>query len=417
VDLFDRIRTSEEPVSKLARQLHGYFTYPKLEGTLGPRMKFRGREVLNWNISDHLGFASNSEIQKYDEESVRKYGLSYPVGNRMMSGHTSLHEKLESLLAEFTGKEDAFVLNYGYQGFLSIIDSLCCRNDVIVYDSQVHSCLVDGIRLHLGKHFVFQHNDMTSLEKQLEKAISAAEETQGGVLVVTHGVFGTVGEYAKLDKIVKLKKKFHFRLLVNDADGFGVEGETGAGTGEHFGVSKDIDVYLGSFSKAMASLGAFVAGPEDIINFLRYHTRTQIHSKALPAVYVDGMVHRLEVLRSHPKLIQSLHKNADYLRKQLKKYDFDTGASNACVVPIFLPCSIYEALNLVIDLRENYNIFCPILVYPFVLKEQLLLRFLPTVLHTKDDIDFTVQALIAVRKNLSEGKYNADKSDFFGETE
>lgn len=415
VDLFERIRTSEEPVSKLACQLHGYFTYPKLEGILGPRMKFRGREVLNWNISDHLGFANNCEIRKADDESTQKWGLSYPVGNRIMSGHTSLHEKLESLLAEFTGKEDAFVLNYGYQGVSSVVDALCSRNDVIVYDSLAHASLVDGIRLHLGKHFVFQHNDMESLEKQLKKAVIQAEETQGGIMVITNGVFGMVGEYAKLDKIVKLKKKFPFRLLVNDADGFGVEGDTGAGTGEHFGVNKHIDIYLGSFSKAFASLGAFVSGPEDIMTFLRYHTRSQIHSKALPMVYVAGMIKRLEYLHDNLKLLKDLRKKVNYLRKELKKNDFDTGASDACVVPIYLPCTTYEALNLVIDLRENYNIFCPILVYPFVLKGQLLLRFLPTVLHTREDIDFTVKALLDVRKNLGEGKYNTDKSDFFGE--
>jgi len=415
VDLFERIRTSEEPVSKLARQLHGYFTYPKLEGILGPRMKFRGREVLNWNISDHFGFANNVELRKADEESTQKWGLSYPVGNRIMSGHTGLHEKLESLLAEFTEKEDAFVLNYGYQGVSSIVDALCGRNDVIVYDSLAHASLVDGIRLHLGKHFVFQHNDMDSLEKQLTKAVTLSEETQGGVMVITHGVFGMVGEYAKLDKIVKLKKKFPFRLLVNDADGFGVEGDTGAGTGEHFGVNKHIDIYIGSFSKAFASLGAFVAGPEDIMTFLRYHTRSQIHSKALPMVYVAGMIKRLEYLHNNKHLLKDLHKKVQYLRKELKKNEFNTGASDACVVPIYLPCTTYEALNLVIDLRENYNIFCPILVYPFVLKGQLLLRFLPTVLHTKDDIDFTVIALKNVRKNLQESKYNTDKSDFFGE--
>lgn len=415
MDLFERIRTSEEPVAKLARQLHGYFTYPKLEGELGPRMKFRGREVLNWNISDHLGFANNSELRKTDEESAQKWGLSYPAGNRIMSGHTGMHERLESLLAEFTGKEDAFVLNYGYQGFSSIVDALCGRNDVIVYDSQVHACLVDGIRLHLGKHIVYQHNSMESLEKQLVKAVCQAEETQGGIMVITHGVFGTVGEYAKLDKIVRLKKKYPFRLLVNDADGFGTEGATGAGTGEHFGVNKDIDIYLGSFSKAFASLGAFVAGPEDIMTFLRYHTRTQIHSKALPVVYVAGMIKRLEYLSDNVKLIKDLHKKVDYFRKELNKNGLDTGASESCVVPIILPCSIYEALNLVIDLRENYNIFCPILVYPFVLKGQLLLRFLPTVLHTKEDIDYTVKALIDVRKNLQDAKYNTDKSDFFGE--
>lgn len=417
MDLFERIRTSEEPVSKLARQMHGYFTYPKLEGPLGPRMKFHGREVLNWNISDHLGFASNADIQESDLESVKKWTLSYPVGNRIMSGHTSVHEKLESLLSEFTGKEDSFVLNFGYQGFMSVLDTLCTRNDIIVYDADVHASLVDGIRMHMGRHFVFQHNDIDSLEKQLAKAVSTLNDSQGGILVVTHGIFGTAGEYAKLDKIVKLKKKFPFRLLVNDADGFGVEGETGAGTGEHFGVNKDIDIYMGAFSKAFASLGAFVSGPEVIINYLRYHTRSQIHSKAMPAVYAEGIIKRIQFLKEHPGLIKELHKKSDLLRKKLKKNDFNIGQSNACIVPLILPCTIYEALNLVIDLRENYNIFCPILVYPFVRKDELLLRFLPTVKHTKEDIEYTVDALVAVRKNLTEGKYTTDRSDFFGDFE
>ena len=414
MDLFEHIRANEEPVSKLARQLHGYFTYPKLEGPLGPKMKFRGREVLNWNISDHLGFGCNAEILAADEEAAKKWGLSYPVGNRIMSGQTSLHEKLENELAELTGKEDAIVLNYGYQGFMSIIDSLCGRNDVIIYDSLVHACLLDGIRLHMGRHYVFQHNDMDSLEKQLIKGLAAVNETNGGILVITHGVFGTTGEYAKLENIVKLKKKYSFRLLVNDADGFGIEGKNGAGTGEFFGVDKDIDIYLGSFSKAFACVGAFAAGPEDIMTFLRYHTRTQIHSKALPIVYVSGMLTRLEYIKNHPKLRQDLHKKSKYFRNELVKNNFDTGNSDACMIPIYLTCTIYEALNLVIDLRENYNIFCPMLVYPFVTKDKLLLRFLPTVLHTREDIDYTVKAMINVRKTLEDGKYNTT-SDYFTE--
>jgi len=416
LDLFEHIRANEEPVSKLARQLYGYFTYPKLEGPLGPRMKFRGREVLNWNISDHFGFASNEEIRAEDESNTQKWGLSYPVGNRVVSGQTSLHEKLESELAEMTGKGDAIVLNYGYQGFMSIIDSLCGRNDVIIYDSLVHASLLDGIRLHMGRHYVYQHNDIESLEKQLVKGESIVTETDGGILVITHGVFGTTGNYGKLKEIVELKKKYTFRLLVNDADGFGIEGKSGAGTGEMLGVNKEIDIYLGSFSKAFAGLGGFVSGPEDIMNFLRYHTRTQIHSKALPMVYVAGMLKRLDYLKHHSKLRQELHKKVHYFRNELIKHHFDTGNSEACVIPIFLPSTIYQALNLIIDLRENYNIFCPIMVYPFVQKDKLLLRFLPTVLHTKEDIDYTVKALINIRTNLNEGQYN-NTSDFLSEND
>lgn len=414
LDLFEHIRANEEPVSKLARQLHGYFTYPKLEGPLGPRMKFRGREVLNWNVSDHFGFGCNPEIMASDEEAAKKWGISYPAGNRIMSGQTSMHEKLESELAEITGKEDAIVLNYGYQGFMSIIDALCSRIDVIIYDSLVHACLIDGIRLHMGKHFVYQHNNMESLEKQLIKGEEAVKITKGGILVVTHGVFGTTGEYGKIDEIAKLKKKYEFRLIINDADGFGVEGKNGAGTGELLGVNDDVDIYLGSFSKAFACIGAFVSGPEDIMSFLRYHTRTQIHSKALPIIYVIGILNRLEYLRNNSKLRIDLHKKTNYFRDELTKNGFDTGSSETCMVPIFLNCSIYQALNLVIDLRESYNVFCPVLVYPFVNKDKLLLRFLPTVLHTKEDIDYTVKVMTEIRNNLDAGNYN-NSSDYITE--
>jgi len=416
LDLFAHIRANEEPVAKLARQLHGYFTYPKLEGPLGPRMKFRGREVLNWNISDHLGLGSNADILAMDEANTSKWGLSYPVGNRVMSGQTSLHEKLESELAEMMGKGDAVVLNYGYQGFMSILDALCGRNDVIVYDSLVHACLLDGIRLHMGRHFVYQHNNMDSLDKQLLKAEAHTQESDGGILVVTHGVFSSSGEYGNLKGIVDLKKTHDFRLLVNDADGFGVEGKNGGGTGEHFGVNDAIDIYLGSFSKSLGCIGGFVAGPEDIMNFLRYHTRAQIHSKALPSVYVSSVLQRLEYLKQHPKLKQGLHKKVEYFKKELAKNAFDTGKSETFILPIYLPCTVYQALNLVIDLRENYNIFCTIMVYPFVQRDQLLLRFLPTTLHTKEDIDFTIKALVNIRANLLEGRYN-DTPDYLSESD
>ncbi|MDD2256207.1 MAG: pyridoxal phosphate-dependent aminotransferase family protein [Bacteroidales bacterium] len=416
MDLFERIRQNEEPVSKLARQMHGYFTYPKLEGKPGPRMKFRGREVLNWNISDHFGFTSNPDILAFDEETTKKWGISYPVGNRIMSGHTTVHEQLESRLAEFTAKEDAIVLNYGYQSFFSILDALCNRSDVIVYDSLVHASLLDGIRLHLGKHFAFQHNNIESLEKQLTKAETAVLDSNGGILVVTHGVFSTTGEFGCLDKITALKSRYSFRLLVNDADGFAVEGKTGAGTGELLGVNDQIDLYLGSFSKALASIGSFVSGPEHIMNFLRYHMRTQIHSKALPIIYAAGVLKRLDYLAENPKLKVELHKKVLYFRKALREKGFDTGNSNAVAIPVFLSCTIYQALNLIIDLRENYNVFCPVLVYPFVMKDKLMLRFLPTILHSLEDIDYTVTAMCAVRQNLEDGKYN-DKSDYMSDEE
>lgn len=412
MDLFEHIRANEEPVSKLARQLHGYFTYPKLEGPLGPRMKFRGREVLNWNISDHLGLGSNTDIMAIDVANTEKWGLSYPVGNRVMSGQTSLHEKLESELAEWIGKEDAIVLNYGYQGFMSILDALCGRNDVIVYDSMIHACLLDGIRLHMGRHFAYKHNNVESLKKQLNKAQSYTKSTDGGILVLTHGVFSSTGEYGKLKEITELKKKYEFRLLVNDSDGFGIEGKDGKGTGHHLGVNDNIDIYLASFSKVFGCIGGFAAGPEYIMNFLRYHTRTQIHSKALPMVYVSSILQRMDYLKEHPELSCDLQEKVNYFRNELNKNAFDTGNSETFILPIYLDCTIYQALNLLIDLRENYNIFCPILVYPFIEKDKLMLRFLPTTLHTREDIDYTVKALINIRTNLTEGRYN-DVSDFF----
>ncbi len=409
MDLFEHIRSKEEPLAKLARQLQGYFTYPKLEGPLGPRMKFRGREVLNWNISDHFGLGSNTEICQADVANTQKWGISYPFGNRIMSGQTSLHEQLESELADLTGKDDAIVLNFGYQGFQSIVDALCGRNDVIIYDAYVPACLLDGIRMHLGKHFVFLHNDFESLKKQLAKAEKIVTTTNGGILVVTHGVFGTTSEYGKLNEICALKATSPFRLLVNDSDGFGIEGKTGAGTGEMMGINDQIDIYMGSFSKTFGCIGGFASGPEEIITYLRYHARSQIHSKALPVVYVEGMLHRLDYMKKHARLRQELHKKVDYFRSELKQNGLNTGNSEACMIPVYLTCTIYQALNLIIDLRENYNIFCSVLIYPFVnfvTKNKLLLRFLPTILHTREDIDYTVKVLATVSENLKKGQYN-----------
>lgn len=414
MDLFDRIRTNEEPLSKMARQLHGYFTYPKLEGPLGAHMKFRGKDILNWNVNDYLGFTQNEEIRRIDKELTKKWGLSYPSGNRIMAGNTSIHEKLESKLADFTQKEDAFVLNYGYQGISSLIDALCDRGDIIVYDIQVHASMIDGIRLHRGEHFSYQHNDMDSLEKALKKAENILEKKpKGGILLLTQGVFSSTGDYGKLDEIVALKDRYSFRIFLNDADGFGIQGEKGSGTPEHFGVNSQIDLYLGSFSKAFASQGCFISGPELIMNYLKYHTRTQLHSKALPLVFAEGMIERLNYLQSHLSLLKQLHENVDYLRNAFIERGFDLGNSNTNIIPIYFPCTIYEALNLVIDLRESYNIFCPVLIYPFILKNQLLLRLMPTMYHSKEDMDFTLNAFVDVNENLKAKKYSTDHSDFF----
>lgn len=414
MDLFERICNSEDPTSKMARQLHGYFTYPKLEGPLGAHMRFRGKEIVNWNVNDYLGFSKNPEIRQFDEEMVRKWGLSYPAGNRIMAGNTNIHEELESILADWVEKEDAFLLNYGYQGFSSIVDALCDRNDIIVYDSQIHASMIDGIRLHRGDRISYQHNDIDHLEHQLKKTESSIlKNGKGSILLLTQGIFSATGEYGKLNDILALKKKFHFRLLVNDADGFGVVGKTGAGTGEHFKINKEIDLYMGAFSKAFASQGAFVAGPRCIINYLKYHTRTQLHSKALPIVYAAGMIKRIQYLHQHPSLLKELEDKSKYMRQELLRRGFDLGQSDTFIIPIYVHCSIYEALNLVIDLREHYNLFCPVMIYPYIQKNQLLLRLMPTIHHSKEDIDFCVNAFVDIIHNLTQQKYTSDRSDFF----
>ena len=343
-----------------------------------------------------------------DYERVEGSGVFEKVSNPVNI------EKLESMLADFTHKEDAFVLNYGYQGISSVIDALCDRKDIIVYDVQVHASMIDGVRLHRGEHFSYQHNDMDSLEKALQKAESKLEkDPQGGILLLTQGVFSSTGDYGKLDQIVALKERYSFRIFLNDADGFGVQGKNGSGTAEHFGVSSQIDLYLGSFSKAFASQGCFIAGPELIMNYLRYRTRTQLHSKALPLVFTEGIIERLKYLKKNLSLLKKLHTNADYLRNALLEKGFDLGESNTNIIPIYFPCNIYEALNIVIDLRENYNIFCPVLIYPFILKDQLLLRLMPTVYHSMEDMDFTLNAFVDIRENLKAQKYSTERSDFF----
>lgn len=414
MDLFNKIKVNEEPTVKLAHQLHGYFTYPKLEGPVGPKMKFRGREVLNWNTSDYLGLSRNTEISKFDKDNINKYGIGFPVGNRVISGHTSLHEKLESALAELTDKEDAFVLNFAYQGFMSVIDSICSRNDIIIYDSLIHESIIDGIRLTLSKHIAFRHNDVDNLEKQLNKASGIAKETNGGILVAVNGIYNSTGEYAKLSKIAALKKKYEFRLLIDDADGFGVEGTNGAGTDNKFKINKKVDLYLGSFSKAIAAIGGFVSGPANIINHMRYHARSQVHSKALPAIYAAGTLDRIKYIAKHPELSVKLHEKVSYMRHKLKSRKFNLGKADACIIPVHFNCTIYQTVNLIIDLRENYNIFCPVLVFPFVEKDKLVLKFQPSVLHTKEDIDFTIDVLSEIRKSLKNKKYDGNP-DFFDE--
>jgi len=409
VDIFDKIKSDKGNIGRYQKEAHGYFAFPKLEGEIGSRMKFRGREVLNWSLNNYCNLANHPEVKKIDAAATAQYGLAYPMGARMMSGQTSMHEELEKQLAEFVKKEDAFLLNYGYQGMISIIDAMCGRNDVIVYDAEAHACIMDGVRLHMGKRFVYKHNDMESLSKQLEHATSLAEKTGGGILVITEGVFGMSGDLGKLDEIIALKNKYNFRLLVDDAHGFGTMGTTGAGVGEFFGVQDQIDMYFGTFAKAMAGIGAFIAAKQEVCDFLRYNMRSQIFAKSLPMAMVIGLLKRLEIIRTQPELREKLWSIVHALQSGLKAEHFNLGATNSPVTPVYLSGSIPEGTSVVVDLRENYNIFCSIVVYPVIPKGQLLLRLIPTAGHTLEDVDYTIKAFSEVRKKLEAGKYAATK--------
>lgn len=406
-DLFERIQKNKGPLGRWASQAEGYYVFPKLEGELGPRMQFHGREILNWSINDYLGLANHPEIRKVDAEAAAQYGAAYPMGARMMSGHTTLHEQLQNELAAFVGKEAAYLLNFGYQGMVSTIDALVTKNDVIVYDVDGHGCIIDGVRLHMGKRFTYKHNDVESLEKNLQRATKMATELGGGILVITEGVFGMRGQQGKLKEIVALKKKYNFRLLVDDAHGFGTLGKTGAGAGEEQGCQDGIDVYFSTFAKSMASIGAFVAGDKDIIDYLKYNLRSQMFAKSLPMIFTVGALKRLEMLRTMPELKDKLWENVNYLQNGLKTKGFNIGDTNTCVTPVYLEGSIPEAMVMVNDLRENYNIFLSIVVYPVIPKGIILLRMIPTASHTIADIDETLAAFEAIREKLVNGTYKA----------
>lgn len=404
-DLFDRILENKGPLGKWASVAEGYFVFPKLEGPISNRMKFNGKEVITWSVNDYLGLANQPEIREVDANAAAKYGSAYPMGARMMSGHTDLHEQLENELAEFVEKEAAYVLNFGYQGILSTIDTLVSKNDVIVYDVDAHACIIDGVRLHPGKRFTYKHNDVESLEKNLGRATKMAEQTGGGILVISEGVFGMRGEQGRLKEIVALKEKYQFRLLVDDAHGFGTLGARGAGAGEEQGVQADIDVYFATFAKSMASTGAFIAGDKEIIDFLKYNMRSQMFAKSLQSVLVEGALKRLDMLRTRPEFKAKLWENVDALQNGLKERGFDIGTTQSCVTPVYLKGSIPEAMVLVKDLRENHGIFCSIVVYPVIPKGLILLRLIPTATHTLEDVNVTLDAFSAIREKLENGIY------------
>lgn len=405
MDLFEKLRQNPGALGQFSAAAHESYMFPKFEGELGNRMSFNGKEMIMWSINNYLGMANLPEIREVDAQATKDWGMAYPMGSRMMSGNTELHNILERELAEFVSKEAALLLNFGYQGIMSAIDALVSRNDIIVYDAESHACILDGVRLHMGRRLVFQHNDMESLEKQLARATKQLSD-EGAILVISEGVFGMGGDQGKLKEIVALKEKFDFRLLVDDAHGFGTLGATGAGAGEEQGCQDGIDVYFSTFAKSMASIGAFIAADQDVVRYLQYNIRSQIFAKSLPMAQVVGARKRLELLRSRPEMKQKLWENVTMLQNGLKERGFNLGESNSCVTPVYLSGSPNEAMNLMGDLRANYGIFCSAVIYPVIPKGQLLLRLIPTSAHTKEDIEITLNAFSAISEKLNAGKYD-----------
>jgi glycine C-acetyltransferase len=404
-DLFEKIKKNMGEIGRYSKESHGYFTFPKLEGDIAPHMKFRGKERLNWSLNKYLGLANHPEVRKTDAEAGAKYGFAMPMGARMMSGNTNLHEQLEKELAAFVHKEDAILVNFGYQAMASAIDALVDRHDVIVYDAESHACILDGVRLHMGKRFVYKHNDIESCEKQLQRATKLVEESGGSILVITEGVFGMSGNQGKLKEIVELKKKYNFRLFVDDAHGLGTMGKTGAGTGEEQGCQDGIDIYFGTFAKSFAMIGGFIASKEEVVTYLRYNMRSQIYAKSLPLPLVEGALKRLELIRNHPELKEKLWTITRALQKGLRDAGFNIGSTTTPVTPVFLNGTVNEATNMTFDLREKYNIFCSIVVYPVIPKGQIILRLIPTAVHTLEDVKYTIEAFTAIKDKLMSGEY------------
>ncbi len=410
MDIFERIKKDAGgPIGQYQKLSHGYFSFPKLEGPIAPRMIFRGKEVLTWSLNNYLGLAAHPEVMKADADAAAEFGMAYPMGARMMSGQTKFHEQLERELASFVTKEDAFLLNFGYQGMVSIIDTITSSRDVIVYDSESHACIIDGLLLHKakgGKRFVFPHNNIDNCRKQLERATRLAKANGGGVLLITEGVFGMKGDLGKLDEIAALKKEFDFRLLVDDAHGFGTMGKRGAGTGEHFGVDDQIDILFSTFAKSMAGIGAFVAADKFIVDFLRYNMRSQTYAKSLPMPMVKGALKRLDLIRSQPELKDQLWTIVNAIQTGFKDAGLDIGVTESPVTPVYMKGSVNEATNLVLDLRENYGLFCSVVTYPVIPKGELILRIIPTAVHTLEDVEYTVKCFAECDKKMAAGEYD-----------
>jgi glycine C-acetyltransferase len=407
-DIFEKIQANRGPIGMHAKESHGYFTFPKLEGDIGPHMNFRGKEKLNWSLNNYLGLANHPEVRKADADAGANYGFAMPMGARMMSGNSNFHEQLERELADFVSKEDSILVNFGYQAMVSAIDCLVDRHDVIVYDAESHACILDGVRLHMGKRYVFKHNDIEDCEKQLQRATKLAQETGGAILVITEGVFGMRGDQGALKEIVALKKKYNFRLFVDDAHGIGTLGKTGAGTGEEQGVQDDIDIYFGTFAKSFAMIGGFIASDAQVVEYLRYNMRSQIFAKAMPLPLVVGALKRLELIRTKPELKNKLWEITNALQSGLKAAGFEIGPTTSCVTPVYMNGSIPESTNLIYDLRENYNVFCSMVVYPVVPKGMIILRLIPTAVHTMEDVNYTIECFSKIVDKLKNGEYMSE---------
>jgi glycine C-acetyltransferase len=407
-DLFEKMMKDAGPLGSHLKRAHGYFAFPILEGELGNRMKFRGKEKIVWSLNNYLGMVNHPEARKIDSIAAEKWGMGNPMGSRMMSGNTVMHEELEKVLADFVSREDAMLLNFGYQGVMSCIDTLVNRHDVIVYDAEAHACLVDGIRMHMGYTYKYKHNDIEDCEKQLQRAVKMADKNGGGILLVTEGVYGMSGSQGKIKEIVALKDKYNFRILIDDAHGFGSMGATGAGADEAQGCQDKVDLYFSTFVKSMGSIGAFISGPKDIIDYLRYNVRSQIFAKSLPLVVVEGMLTRMNMLKTMPELREKLWHIVNKLQRGLKERGFDIGKTNSPVTPIYMKGGLPEATNMVVDLRENYNIFCSVVVFPVIPKGEIIFRIIPTAAHTDEDVDITLKAFEETKKKLDAGEYKAD---------
>jgi len=409
MDLFEKIKQNRGPLGQHAKKAHGYFTFPKLEGEISSKMVFNKKEVICWSINNYLGLSNHPQVRKADSDATKDWGMGTPMGSRMMSGDTIYHEKLENELSSFCQKEDTILLNFGYQGMHSAIDALVDRKDVIVYDSESHACILDGVRLHLGKRYQYPHNNIENLKKQLKRATKIINETGGSILLITEGVFGMAGDLGKLKEISQLKTKFSFRLFVDDAHGIGTMGKNGIGTGEYLGVQDEIDIYFGTFAKSFASIGAFISSKKDVIEYLRYNIRSQIFAKSLPMPIVIGALKRLEIIQTEPILRQKLWSITEKLQNGLKENGFNLGDTESCVTPVFLSGGVGEATNLTVDLRENYGIFCSIVTYPVVPKDVIMLRLIPTATHTDKDVTTTISAFKEVKEKLFSGQYISDK--------